>query len=302
MNLKQMEYVLAVEKYGSISSAAKALYVETTTVSRAISELERELGAELFERTPQGTRLTRYGLTAVDCFRSVDEQLSKLRVDIHDMKAEEQRYVPIDIGYGIMKSLTTRMWNTYLHEQVGQRVLSPKDLPDHMVEEEVRNGTVELGFTVGPVDTEEFDAHLLKREPLYLIVAKGHRLYEKEDLTLADTRDCWFFSVNEWFRLHDLFQGWCRDCGFTPIVQYRSSDIASLIEMSCENRGLLVVPACWCTEKRENVRFVPLPFPEMSWDIYAIKRKNAGLSIKMNEFYRHCVEYCEKEFRESLLI
>lgn len=56
MVLKELEYVLAIEKYGSISKAAEALFITQPALSRYISSLEDSLNLSLFERT--GNRLT----------------------------------------------------------------------------------------------------------------------------------------------------------------------------------------------------------------------------------------------------
>ena len=61
MNLKQIEYLVAVVKNGSFSLAAKECYVTVQAVSKAIADLERELGLDLFVRESRGVRPTDFG-------------------------------------------------------------------------------------------------------------------------------------------------------------------------------------------------------------------------------------------------
>lgn len=54
MSLRQYEYALAVAEEGSVTAAAELLHVAQPSVSQQIRALERELGVELFARTPTG--------------------------------------------------------------------------------------------------------------------------------------------------------------------------------------------------------------------------------------------------------
>lgn len=54
MSLRQYEYALAVAEEGSVTAAAELLRVAQPSVSQQIRGLERELGVQLFDRTPTG--------------------------------------------------------------------------------------------------------------------------------------------------------------------------------------------------------------------------------------------------------
>jgi DNA-binding transcriptional LysR family regulator len=54
MSLRQFEYALAVAEQGSVTAAAEVLRVAQPSVSQQIRGLERDLGVELFSRTPTG--------------------------------------------------------------------------------------------------------------------------------------------------------------------------------------------------------------------------------------------------------
>lgn len=61
MNYRQMMYLDAVVRYGSINHAAKALEVSQPNLSRAINKLEEEIGHHLLKRDVKGVQLTREG-------------------------------------------------------------------------------------------------------------------------------------------------------------------------------------------------------------------------------------------------
>lgn len=61
MELKHLEYFLAACKYGSLNRAAESLIMSQAHVSKVISNLEKELGYTLFERTNRGLKITQKG-------------------------------------------------------------------------------------------------------------------------------------------------------------------------------------------------------------------------------------------------
>lgn len=63
MEIKQLEYFIIACKKGSFNQAAECLYTTQPNVSKVISNLEKELGRKLFERTNRGLHITPYGET-----------------------------------------------------------------------------------------------------------------------------------------------------------------------------------------------------------------------------------------------
>ena len=58
MNLRQLKYFVEVAESGTISEAARRLYMTQPPITTQIHSLEEELGTQLFERTPKRMTLT----------------------------------------------------------------------------------------------------------------------------------------------------------------------------------------------------------------------------------------------------
>ena len=78
MDLKQLQYFLAVAKHLNFSRAAEALYISQPTLSYQIAELEKELGTTLFVRdrrkvflTPAGGALLPLANKTLDCAQEI---------------------------------------------------------------------------------------------------------------------------------------------------------------------------------------------------------------------------------------
>ena len=78
MNLQQLRYAVEVAKTGSITAAAKNLYMGQPNLSKNIRELEAELGITLFERTARGVAPTKNGEDFLGYARSIIAQMESL--------------------------------------------------------------------------------------------------------------------------------------------------------------------------------------------------------------------------------
>lgn len=78
MNLQHLRYVAEVEKTGSITRAAKNLYMGQPNLSKAIKELENEIGITIFRRTRQGVEPTQLGAEFLVYAHTILSQLDEL--------------------------------------------------------------------------------------------------------------------------------------------------------------------------------------------------------------------------------
>lgn len=78
MTLQQLKYIIAIVNCGSISEAAKQLFISQPSLSNAVKELEEELGIEIFVRSPRGISLTNDGIEFLAYARQVVEQAELL--------------------------------------------------------------------------------------------------------------------------------------------------------------------------------------------------------------------------------
>ena len=74
MTLAQLRYVITVSQVGTLSEAAKRLYISQPSLTNAIKELEKELGITIFIRTNKGVILSRQGEEFLGYARQVNEQ------------------------------------------------------------------------------------------------------------------------------------------------------------------------------------------------------------------------------------
>jgi len=77
ISMRQMRTLLAIQKHGKISSAARAMGLTSPAVTLQLQQLELELGCQLFVRTKSGAQPTEIGEIAIEtAYRMINELTS----------------------------------------------------------------------------------------------------------------------------------------------------------------------------------------------------------------------------------
>lgn len=98
-------FFLAVAAAGSLSAAARALHVNTTTVLRRIGHLEETLNVRLFERLRSGYALTSDGARLLQALDPVDQRLSSVFRDFQAGRADEKGILRLGVGEVLARNL-----------------------------------------------------------------------------------------------------------------------------------------------------------------------------------------------------
>jgi DNA-binding transcriptional LysR family regulator len=185
MNLRQLRYVVATADHGTMTAAAQALYVAQPALSRAVRELERELGIELFARSGRGVVLTatgeqivrhaRVALEAVDAI----EELSAAR---GNGRGAELRIAATPT---LEPELTGRLLPRFARDQPAVRVRVIRCPGREAVGAAVREGRADLAVTDLPVPGD-LVAHPFEQREVVLISPSALRLRDPVPLAALD--------------------------------------------------------------------------------------------------------------------
>lgn len=87
MNTKQIHYFVEVTKRKSFTKASQELFICQSALSKAIKELEKDLGVQLIDRAAKGFRLTPEGKNMYEkaqiCLRKIDDEMNSLYDSLH---------------------------------------------------------------------------------------------------------------------------------------------------------------------------------------------------------------------------
>lgn len=167
MNLRQLEYFLAVAEHGSILKASQAIYVSQPSVSVQVKSLEDELGVRLFERRHDGVVLTAEGEEFCTHARGVLHALDTAKTSMQHYHASPAGSVVVGIPGSLALVLTAplvkRVWTQV--PQVQLRVVG--GLSGH-TRQWILDGRMDFGLVYDEAAGKGIDVQPLLREELYL--------------------------------------------------------------------------------------------------------------------------------------
>ncbi|GAA2868511.1 LysR family transcriptional regulator [Streptosporangium fragile] len=171
MNLQQLRYVVATAEHRTMTDAARSLYIAQPALSRAIRDLERELGMTLFARsgrgvvvTAQGRRVVKLAREALDAVREIES----LSTHGHTSEAE----LRIASTPSLESGLAGRLLPAYTAEHPGVRVHIVRCDGRDGVVNAIRDHRADLGLTDLPVPPD-LVSHPLERQEIVLISPPG---------------------------------------------------------------------------------------------------------------------------------
>ncbi|HUZ41580.1 MAG TPA: LysR family transcriptional regulator [Acidimicrobiales bacterium] len=173
MEIRQLEALIGIADHGSFSGAAEALGTVQSNISNRIAHLERELGAELVNRS--NGLLTESGEIVVDRARRIVGELRGIASDVSELNAEIHGQVVLGMigsaGRWIVPLLLEALKENYPHI-----ALHIVEGTNSVIEPQLVKGQLDLAVVAWPIYTPELSGVDLFSEDLVLIVARDHPL------------------------------------------------------------------------------------------------------------------------------
>ncbi|MFJ7230550.1 LysR family transcriptional regulator [Streptomyces tendae] len=185
MDIRQLEYFLAIVDSGGFNRAATTLYVSQPSLSQAIRALERDLGSELFHRIGRRAVLTEAGRALIEPARTAVRSLETARASVASV--HELRSGRLDVAS--MPSQAVEPLTTLIRafsSRYPQVVVAVKAVfTTRDVIEAVRTGTVELGLfaATGGLPEKEVASLSLGRQRFVLLVPPGDPLAARRSVS-----------------------------------------------------------------------------------------------------------------------
>ncbi|MBF8192016.1 LysR family transcriptional regulator [Nonomuraea sp. K274] len=171
MNLQQLRYVVATAEHRTMTDAARSLYIAQPALSRAIRDLERELGMTLFARSGRGVVVTAQGRRVVKLAREALDAVHEIE-GLANHSGVTEVELRIAATPTLEPGLAGRLLPAYAAEHPGVRVHIVRCDGRDGVVSAIRDQRADLGLTDLPVPTDLI-THPLERQEIVLISPPG---------------------------------------------------------------------------------------------------------------------------------
>jgi DNA-binding transcriptional LysR family regulator len=177
-------YFDEVVRSGSIRRASERLHISPSAIDRHMLLMEEKLGVRLFERLPQGLRLTAAGEVLITYVRRWRRELGHAMAQIDDLTGLRRGEVTLAIAEGAIDFVAGAM--TAFREQYPGIDLNFIVAGAQAVGDSVLEGQVEVALTFNPPDGQAFRIERTMVYQLGAVVAPGHPLAMCEEVAFAD--------------------------------------------------------------------------------------------------------------------
>lgn len=143
MTIQQLKYILSVVENGSITEAAKKLYISQPSLSNSIKDMEQEIGITIFIRSRSGIALTKEGAEFIGYARQVIQQMELLEDTYISHLPPKTRFAVSTQHYTFTTNAFVEMVEHFGQERF-EFILN--ETQTHQILEDVRNRFSDLGI------------------------------------------------------------------------------------------------------------------------------------------------------------
>jgi DNA-binding transcriptional LysR family regulator len=268
VSVRQLEYLRAVARLGSVTAAARELFVSQSAVSTALADLEATLGITLFVRSQKGMRLTAPGQRAVTAADNVLAGLDQLRESASREREEVEGTLTIGCYATIAPILLPRVIAEFSRRYPLVR-FSFVEAAHEALLDDLLNTRIDLAITyhyeLDSVRTAPgVTAQPLRSDPPYVLTPVDRALSARERVGLADL-------ASEPLILFDLppggdyFLGLFARAGLTPNVRFRTTSFEMVRALVARGLGSALLTQRTVLERS----YEDLPYATRELDVRA---------------------------------
>ncbi|MGV9253628.1 LysR family transcriptional regulator [Streptomyces sp. NPDC003697] len=238
MELRQLEYFVAVAEEQNFTRAAERVHISQSGVSAQIRQLERELGAELFDRSARTVTLTVAGKSALEHARAALAAAGAVGQAVGEVTGLIRGHLTVGMVIGCTLTPLFDALAAFHQAHPGVEISLLEDGSDRLVEK-VRTGTVDLALIGAATATPDgLDALTIISERLVAAVPAGHPLATQRQLTLRDLMAYPIVCMPPGAGLRTVFDQACAAQGLQPAITLQASAADAIAGLAA--RGLAV--------------------------------------------------------------
>lgn len=276
MNIQQLEYLIAVDKYKHFGKAAQACFITQPTLSAMIQKFEDELDVKVFDRTTHPIRTTDVGLHIIDHAKTIVNSINELRNKANLLN----NILGGKINLGIIPTVSTYILPTEIFDFLKNNPkieMNVKEMTTENILKSLKAGELDAGIIATPYDAaSEFYHEFLFNEELMLYSSDENT--KKDTFVIPEEIDeekVWLMEEGNCLRTQ--FENIChlKENALKPKnLDFLASNINTLIQMVDKVGGISILPELAThqlseVQKSKVFRFrKPYPYREISLIYY----------------------------------
>ena len=280
MNIRDLEYLVALAEHKHFRRAADACHVSQPTLSGQIRKLEDELGIILLERTSRKVLFTQSGLLLVDQSKTVLREVKLLKEMASNQGKEMTGPLHVGviptIGPYLMPHIVPALQNAFPDLE-----LFLYEAQTHQLLEQLETGRLDCAIVASVRETEPFIEVPLFKERMLLAVAENHPWAKEQTIPMSMLKDHEMLMLDDGHCLRNQALGYCFTAGAKENSHFQATSLETLRNMVAANAGMTLMPelAVLSEGERGGVKYLPCQ-PEPSRDVILVYRPGSPLRAR----------------------
>ncbi|WP_336207042.1 LysR family transcriptional regulator [Nonomuraea sp. LPB2021202275-12-8] len=258
MDLRQLEYFVAVAEERNFTRAAERVHISQSGVSAQIRQLERELGAELFDRSARAATLTVAGEAALGHARAALAAAGAVGQAVGEVTGLIQGRLTVGMVIGCTITPLFDALAAFHLEHPGVELSLLEDNSDRLVEG-VRSAAIDLALVGTATATPDgLDALTIISERLVAAVPSGHPLAKRRHVTLRDLSAHPIVCMPPGTGLRTVFDQVCAAQQLQPVIALQASAADAIADLAARGLGVAVLSDSMAARYRDRLTALPI--------------------------------------------
>jgi LysR family transcriptional activator of glutamate synthase operon len=287
LDLLQMRYFQHIAYTENITRSANELLISQPALSKMLNNLEKELGAKLFDRRGRHIELNSKGTLFLKRVETILNELEEARKEILDYAGEINGNVRFcfDVASHIIPNLLRDF--CLIYPKVTFQLLQHYRNPS--------SSKFDLCVTSLPTGLHGTEKMELLREEILLAVPKSHPLSSLSTINLSDLSSESLISLKKGNSLRESTDALCKIAGFIPRITFESDDPATVRGLIRAGQGIAFVPALtWKGTTDESIALLEITNPSCFRTIELHWKEGRYLSPTVQTFRQFILDYFSK--------
>lgn len=242
MELRQLEYFVAVADEANFTRAAARLHVAQPGVSAQIRGLERELGVDLFDRSGRAVRLTEAGTAVLLYARAALGAAAGAQLAVDELTGLVRGHVAVGMVVACSSYDLANVLADFHHDYPAVEIALSEANTDDLIQG-LRAGQLDLAFVgLGEATPPGIEIELVADEPLVAAVSKNDVLVARKTIRLDVIRDRALMSLPRGTGLRSCLDDACARSGFEPRITLEASNLGILAQLASRGLGVAILP------------------------------------------------------------
>jgi DNA-binding transcriptional LysR family regulator len=300
MDLRALRAFTEVVEHGGFSQAARAGATTQPTLSKAVKQLEEELGGALLLRTRRGVRPTEMGQIVLRHARALLVGRENLRAELDAFRGLTGGRLRLGLApFGAAVLFAPLV--AEFRRRFPKVLIELREAGGRSLQQALRDGEIDFAVSLQPIP-ESFNWLGVHEDPVLALLPAGHALCGRKTLRLRDLADCPFILFESGFALNDIIADACRRSGFVAQEAARSGQADFIIALVASGLGVGLLPKLMVDlQKQLSVETIPIDEAELRWEAGLIWQRAVTLPPAAAQWLALVKEKMRKHERDEAM-